>query len=243
MLVLCEGKDCTFNEMRLLDLASAETLQSKLPEGKVVDADAVVQERSRLIEYILPDETRKLYNHLKQDKRIRPLRELADIGIGYVTGNNDYFHLTKEQASRHGIPFEYMLKCVRNGPQLPGLLLKKDELEDLLEPGQCKSATQRARRTRRVASVRSRLHQGWREGRRVQELQVPIKKPVVYRSKHLRMPRLSHIHERSTGQARCQCRGCSHSEHFAHRARQRSRHSIHGFYGGIMAHKSDNVEH
>jgi adenine-specific DNA methylase len=135
VLVLCQGKESRFNEMRLLDLSSAEMLQRELPKGTVVDADAVIEERSRLIEYILPDETRKLYNRLKHETRVLPLRELADIGIGYVTGNNDYFHLTEEQAKRYQIPSEHLLRCVRNGSQLPGLLLREEEPGDLVSQG------------------------------------------------------------------------------------------------------------
>src|SRR6185312_17479031 len=43
---------------------------------------------------------------------------IARIGIGYVTGANDFFHLSPSQAKRLGIPANLLRVSVRKGDQL-----------------------------------------------------------------------------------------------------------------------------
>jgi hypothetical protein len=47
------------------------------------------------------------------------LLQFADIGIGYVSGNNEFFHLTPSEAKRLKIPKEFLHPSVRNGRALP----------------------------------------------------------------------------------------------------------------------------
>ncbi len=136
ILVLCDQKAVKFRSMHIVDLESSDSLKRPLPTGEFVDADTIVSGESRLIEYLLPEETRELYDGLKHDKRVSTLGTVADVGIGYVTGNNDYFHLTMEQALQHGIADDYMSRCVRNGRQLAGLLLTDGDCQSLLDCGE-----------------------------------------------------------------------------------------------------------
>ena len=47
------------------------------------------------------------------------LGDLARVGIGYVTGANDFFHLRPSTANKFGIPKEFLRVSVRNGRVLP----------------------------------------------------------------------------------------------------------------------------
>ena len=60
------------------------------------------------------------------------LGEIADVGIGYVTGANDYFHFTEEEAFEHGIPSEFLRPALRKTRLLTGLRLTKRDWEDQL---------------------------------------------------------------------------------------------------------------
>ena len=48
-------------------------------------------------------------------------RQFANVGIGYVTGANDFFHLDPGVAAALGIPGEFLRACVRRGRALAGL--------------------------------------------------------------------------------------------------------------------------
>jgi hypothetical protein len=45
---------------------------------------------------------------------------VAEIGIGYVTGANDFFHLRPSQAKKAGIPDKFLYPAIRNGRMLSG---------------------------------------------------------------------------------------------------------------------------
>lgn len=47
------------------------------------------------------------------------LGDFARIGIGYVSGDNRFFHLTPSEAKRWGIPDRFLLPSVRNSRSLP----------------------------------------------------------------------------------------------------------------------------
>ena len=46
--------------------------------------------------------------------------DIADIGIGYVTGANDFFHLRPSEARKAGIPDKFLYPAIRNGRMLSG---------------------------------------------------------------------------------------------------------------------------
>ncbi len=56
--------------------------------------------------------------------------EFAKIGIGYVSGANDFFHLSPSQAAEYRIPPEYLVPTVRRGKSLSGNVISHDTLAE-----------------------------------------------------------------------------------------------------------------
>lgn len=77
----------------------------------------------RLRPYILPEPTRDLYQMVAGENSSRRLGQLARVGIGYVSGANDFFHLRPRQAADLGIPKHLLHLTVRNGRALPSKTL------------------------------------------------------------------------------------------------------------------------
>lgn len=77
------------------------------------------QWKRRLRSYILPQEARDLYREVATDLYTRRLTDIASVGIGYVSGANDFFHLRPSIADRLGIPGGLLFPSVRNGRALP----------------------------------------------------------------------------------------------------------------------------
>ncbi|MBL6458844.1 SAM-dependent DNA methyltransferase [Belnapia sp. T6] len=73
----------------------------------------------RLRPYLMPAAVRDLYQALAAGAGARRLSEVALVGIGYVTGANEFFHLRPSQAERWGIPDALLHPTVRNGRALP----------------------------------------------------------------------------------------------------------------------------
>src|SRR5690606_3220026 len=55
----------------------------------------------------------------------RRLGSIASVGIGYVSGANDFFHLRPSDAERFDIPEAFLQPTVRNGRALPSARVTK----------------------------------------------------------------------------------------------------------------------
>lgn len=84
--------------------------------------------------YRLPPAARDLYERLTTDPRVRRLGDFADVGIGYVTGANDFFHVSTTAARELGLRQADLLPAIRRGRDLKrtGLALTKADWDALL---------------------------------------------------------------------------------------------------------------
>lgn len=73
----------------------------------------------RLRPYLLPASVRNLYGSALADPETKRLAEFASVGIGYISGNNDFFHLRPSEAKRLGIASALLQPSIRNGRAMP----------------------------------------------------------------------------------------------------------------------------
>jgi adenine-specific DNA methylase len=118
----------------VLDLANAGELAKIQAEDRrpirgtrLLNATDVARGAERLIQSVLPKRATDLYRELRSSHAVRRLGELADVGIGYVTGANDFFHLSAEEVRRWQIPPNFLKKAVRRGRDLSGLRFTLDD--------------------------------------------------------------------------------------------------------------------
>ena len=76
--------------------------------------------RRRLRPFLLSSSVRTAYREIADDPASVSLGEIAKVGIGYVTGANDFFHLKPSRAEELGIPSEFLMPTVRSSEQLVG---------------------------------------------------------------------------------------------------------------------------
>lgn len=75
--------------------------------------------KRRLRPFLMEAEARELYREVLAHRETKRFGELATVGIGYVSGANDFFHLRPSEAQRLNIPDELLHPTVRNGRALP----------------------------------------------------------------------------------------------------------------------------
>jgi adenine-specific DNA-methyltransferase len=75
--------------------------------------------RCRMRPFLLPGPIRALYRRLADGPYTLRLGDMARVGIGYVTGANDFFHLRPSQAADAHIPEQFLHPSIRNGRVLP----------------------------------------------------------------------------------------------------------------------------
>jgi hypothetical protein len=74
--------------------------------------------KRRLRPFLVGDDARDLYRQIVDQTDTRRFGELASIGIGYVSGANDFFHLRPSDVDRWNIPSRFLHASVRNGRAL-----------------------------------------------------------------------------------------------------------------------------
>ena len=83
----------------------------------------------RLRPYLLPSSVRELYRVAVSRPDAIRFGDIATIGIGYVSGANEFFHLRPSQAEEWSIPERLLHPTVRNGRVLPAKELTMSTIE------------------------------------------------------------------------------------------------------------------
>jgi adenine-specific DNA methylase len=135
LLLLAEargGRTTRFGWLDLEDVKELESLNSSgLKRCKQIGVGELVE--GRLIERSIPGATRQLYHRLKTHPQVKRLDQLAQVSIGYVTGANDYFHLSPQQASKLRIPERFLKPALRKSRSLIGLRFSKADWQGASE--------------------------------------------------------------------------------------------------------------
>lgn len=143
LLLLADGKGAHSAAFLWRDLTNADRLPEmrqrghwRVPGTRRIEAKTLSQGHERLIEHFLPRKTRDLHRELRELAQARRLGDLADVGIGYVTGANDFFHMHPDEARICGIPESFLKPAVRRGRALLGLRFTPDDWRQALETGE-----------------------------------------------------------------------------------------------------------
>lgn len=86
----------------------------------------------RLRKFLLSAKTIELYDGLLAAKGIYRFSQIARVGIGYVSGANDFFHLSPTEAQFWGIPRNLLRVAVRKSEQLPERAVDKQKVQQWL---------------------------------------------------------------------------------------------------------------
>jgi len=129
LLLLAEGKEVRpAGQFHIRDMSHAGALAAiekadrhPIPGVRRLDRGRVASGQQRLIEYLLPRKARELYGEMCDADHTATLGRCADVGIGYVTGANDFFHIDHDFATSLGLPNDYLRPCVCRGRALAGL--------------------------------------------------------------------------------------------------------------------------
>ncbi len=142
LLLLAEDKGTRSAKFLWRDLANAGRLTEiqnrgrlPLPGARVVSAKGLADGSERLIEHFIAPKALQLYRELKRLPLTQPLGQLADVGIGYVTGANDFFHLNVATARQWCIPEIFLQPVVCRGRDLSGLRFTGDDWRLILKMG------------------------------------------------------------------------------------------------------------
>lgn len=83
----------------------------------------------RLRPFLLSRNVRNLYESLACADGAMRLGDVAQVGIGYVTGANDFFHLRPSEARKRSVPSRFLWPAVRSAKALKGRAVNKSTVD------------------------------------------------------------------------------------------------------------------
>ena len=87
--------------------------------GRRVPLARLREVRGRLRRWLLPTDALEAYEQIEGAEGVFRLGSVASVGIGYVSGANDFFHLRPSVARRARIDERFLAPAVRRGGSLP----------------------------------------------------------------------------------------------------------------------------
>lgn len=112
LLLLAEGYGKRCKEFRARRFANVRELVGRLGSGgslgTKVSLGKLQTSNGRLRSHLLPPAVGSLYESIAGGGVVCRLASIASVGIGYVTGNNRFFHLSESEVAEHGIPASYL---------------------------------------------------------------------------------------------------------------------------------------
>lgn len=147
LLILASERGAGLSRLLLRDLSGPNELVKLLEDTiethtDLVEGSEILDHRSlsrggqRLINYLIPGKIRQFYEELKSAEMVFRLGDLASVGIGYVTGANDFFHMSPSQAKTWGIPDAYLCRAIRRGRALAGTRFTDQDWKSNLQSGE-----------------------------------------------------------------------------------------------------------
>jgi adenine-specific DNA-methyltransferase len=107
-----------------------------IPSTEPLDSERLLSGQERFIEYLIPDKARMLYAELRGSDMTVKLGSIADVGIGYVSGANGFFHVGPETIKKWNIPGSILKPIIRRSRGLRGITLTKSDWRQHLQSGE-----------------------------------------------------------------------------------------------------------
>jgi len=140
LLLLAEGYGGECKEFRVKRFQGIKDLENVLEPrkrfGTRVGLAKLQDTNGRLRNHFLPRGLKGLYDFLAADSRVCRLGEVGQVGIGYVTGNNQFFHLSKNEARQLEIPSLYLKRSLLRSGFIKGIRFTSSDWVELRDDGE-----------------------------------------------------------------------------------------------------------
>lgn len=122
-LLYAESFGGTTERIKLTRRATFRPASMRPSDGFYVQMGDWRRMGKRLRPFLAPSPVRDMYRAMESTS-VR-LGEVARVGIGYVSGANDFFHLRPSESKRLGIPYRFLKASVRKASWLPNRRLTR----------------------------------------------------------------------------------------------------------------------
>ena len=143
LIVLGDDHGSPIDCFELVDVEAEERLAAfngtfdsigKIKKFNNKELESLKTHQTKLLEYLLSERTRTQYRRAVSGERIKTFGNVVNVGIGYVTGHNDFFHPDQQTVHDFGIPDAFLKPCVRRSNNLQGLHITEMDWSNDPEP-------------------------------------------------------------------------------------------------------------
>lgn len=129
-LLFADNAGCRTDGIRLSKVERFESGAMPPPVSEQIPFDVWRSRwRGRLRPFLLPRRIRDIYERMATDPGAVRLGQIAQVGIGYVSGANRFFHLRPSEAARFAIPNEFLVPSIRNSRYVIGAVIDDVDIE------------------------------------------------------------------------------------------------------------------
>lgn len=188
ILLLAENKKakpCKQGHFYILDAPSCDLDKLDLTQAERVTPESFI-DQSSFAYYWLPSKARSLYDELLQSQDVTLLKNFAKVGSGYVTGANQFFHLSEQKKQAFNIDSYWLSKSVYRSNSLTGLGFTEQDWHEAEKQNKAGYLLNTGNRTNLSKSVEDYLESG-KNARVHQTYKCRSRKPW-YRVPSVRIP-------------------------------------------------------
>lgn len=131
VLLLGIREDSPGARISFIELESLSDLDAKVVNAAKPVKVSLDHAREKWTQYYLSPTELGLIREIEKSEAFTTLGELAEVDVGIVTGRNEFFVMTADEASRRDL-LPWCVPLVGRSAQIPGLVLHRDDWEHLL---------------------------------------------------------------------------------------------------------------
>ncbi len=135
VVLLLGEKSSDRKGIRTIEVEDAETLAKIDVNNATYEVKELDHSSEKWTQYYLTNDEIALLRKLRKDSRITPSTDLFDVNVGVVSGENDFFLVSRDVQTQYGIPSESLSPIVGRADQLKGIDFTEQDLEMLLDKG------------------------------------------------------------------------------------------------------------
>ena len=117
-------------EVSFVELDHPENLSISAVNKTSSIRDDLNHAQEKWTQYYLTQKELELIRSIEHESSITRLGDLAEVDVGIVTGRNEFFVLTQEEADRFGVK-DYCIPLIGRSHQIPGLVLSNEDWQSL----------------------------------------------------------------------------------------------------------------
>jgi len=137
VLLLGVRQDSVAAQISFVEMGGLEDLQMDLVKRCEPVKVHLDHAREKWTQYYLSPAELGLIRELEESSVFDRLGDLAEVDVGLVTGRNEFFVLSGEEARRYGV-LQWCMPLVGRSAQIPGLVLRREDWDRLVaDNGRC----------------------------------------------------------------------------------------------------------